>query len=1266
MDEDRELESIRSDGEPVCDQQQTAAPAVAVVGIGASAGGLEACRRLLADLPADTGLAIVLIQHLDPTHKSSLTEILGRVTTMPVTEASDGVLVEPNHVYVIPRDAALTIENRTLKLSPRGQLPGPHMLIDHFLRSLAQDCGSRAIGVILSGAGSDGALGLQAVKEAGGVTFAQEPATAVFASMPKMAEAATCADFVLSPPGIAAELERIARHPHFAVRQTESGSPPNEGNAGINDILTVMAETTGIDFSLYREKTVRRRIMRRLALRNIASVEEYVARLKQDPDERSSLQKDLLISVTSFFRDPKSFDALTRLVFPAIVQNRPASTGIRIWTPGCATGEEAYSVAISLQEYLNGTGATFPVQIFASDVSESAIEKARSGKYLENIAADVSPELLNRYFIKIDGGYQVNKALREMCVFSRHNLIDDPPFARLDLISCRNVLIYLGAVQTQIISLFHYALKKNGFLMLGQSERADSEGMFSMIDRDHRIYAKTEITVTPHRFHARAGVHRQGTDAGKMAAKVRNIECLDSPDMGMAVDRLLLSRYSPAAVLVNEGLEVLEIRGGTTPFLRLPVGKVSYHLLKLIPDTGLFLEIEKLVHEAAESGEAARRVRIPYESGGSICEVNIEVTPLSGDQRPTLLVILEPSQSEEKDVPESLEKPPEEAIASTDRQVAKLKQEVEAARQRLLSYVDDRQISEEESQTAAEEALSANEELQSLNEELETAKEELQSTNEELITVNQELESKNLALTESRDFTNSIVETVHVPLVVLDKELRIKTVNDSFSQTFLIPPLDAAGRLLYLLGGSSWDIPGLRDLLDRVLATGEPFDNFEVEREFPSIGTRNLNINGRRLDHVDLILVAINDVTLRKEAEKALAESREALRQAQKMEAIGRLAGGIAHDFNNLLTTIIGYSNLASTTLGAGHKASEYVREVERAGQRAAALTDQLLSFSRRKVLQPKVFDLNTVVAATGKMLRPIVGEQIKIVVRLSSGLWPVRADPGEIERALMNLCLNARDAMSGGGTLTLRTAKVTLDESEAHLRKLAAGRYVELLVRDTGIGMDPETQIHMFEPFFTTRGTGKGTGMGLAIVLGIAEQSGGAVWCDSEVGKGTRFKFLLPATTAAADPDERPPGGVAEAPKGSQVVLLVEDEDQVRKLTSEFLQGRGYIVLEARDGREGLSVCEGHQGKIDLLLSDVVMPELGGRELAERILAMRPDIKVLFMSGHTQDVILKEGVKAGTPFLQKPFTPDALANKVRAVLDSQGQPRRAAGLDVC
>jgi two-component system, chemotaxis family, CheB/CheR fusion protein len=1232
------------------------AAGISVVGVGASAGGLEAFRLLLSSLPADTGLAIVLVQHLDPGHPSSLSEILRRATAMPVREAGDGMKVEPNHIYVIPPNTELTIVNRVLQLVPRSHLPGPHMPIDQFLRSLAEDCRGRAIGVILSGAGSDGALGLQAVKEAGGVTFAQQPASAEFASMPQMAEAAACVDFVLPPARIAQELARIARHPHFEAAQPAApeGSPEH-GAAGIGDILTVMHQATGIDFSLYREKTVHRRIMRRLALRNIASIEEYAAVLSQDPGERSLLQRDLLISVTSFFRDPESFKALAGLVFPAIVRNRPAGSVIRIWVPGCATGEEAYSIAIALDEYLRETDAAFPIQIFASDISEAAIEKARGGKYLENIAGDVSPERLDRYFTKVEGGYQIGKALRGLCVFSRHNLIDDPPFARLDLISCRNVLIYLGVVQKSIIPLFHYALNHDGFLMLGRSETASLDGMLSIVDREHKIYAKREMPGRPRRLNVRAG---------RTLAPAPIPELWDGVDLGKAVDRILLSKYSPAAALVDEELQVLEIRGDASPFFRLPVGKVSFHLLKLIPDTGLFLEIEKLVRQAAQGGQAVRRTRALYESEGAIREVNIQVTPVYGNQRLALLVLLEPAARQEKQVEESGERPldPEEAIAARDRRIAKLEQDVAEARRRLSTVVEEYELAGEESQSAVEEALSTNEELQSLNEELETAKEELQTTNEELLSLNQELESRSAAVAEARDFARSMVEAVQVPLMVLDSELRVRAVNESFSRTFLVSASEAEGQPLSSLGGGSWNIPGLRDLLHRVLWEGESFDNFEVGgSDFPFAGTRVLVIHGRRLDHADLILVAIHDATARKEAEKSLHKSQDALRQAEKMETIGRLAGGIAHDFNNLLTAVIGYNHLVRETLTAGHEAVEYVREIENAAQKAAALTDQLLAFSRRKVLQPRVFNLNTVVADFEKMLRRVVSEQIKVVVRAAPGLWRVRADSGEIGRALMNLCLNARDAMASGGTLTIETANVTLGEAEAHLHNLGAGRYVELDVYDTGIGMDPQTQTHVFEPFFTTKETGKGTGLGLATVLGIVEQSGGAVWCRSALGQGTKFKVLLPALAAEPDADERPVARLAEAPRGfAEVVLLVEDEDQVRKLASRIMRDHGYIVLEARDGREGLAVAEAHRGGIDLLVSDVVMPELGGRELAQSIQAMRPETKVLFVSGHTPDVILKEGIKAGAPFLQKPFAPADLAHKVREVLDAPGRGPRA------
>jgi signal transduction histidine kinase/CheY-like chemotaxis protein len=498
----------------------------------------------------------------------------------------------------------------------------------------------------------------------------------------------------------------------------------------------------------------------------------------------------------------------------------------------------------------------------------------------------------------------------------------------------------------------------------------------------------------------------------------------------------------------------------------------------------------------------------------------------------------------------------------------------------------------------------------------------------------------------------SIVETVRQPLLVLDMELRIKMANRAFYRLFKVSPLEAEGRVVFSLSDGPWDIPALREELDVLVHGGLSFPGFEIERDFPSVGRRFLVLGGGRIEHLKMILLAVEDVSERKRSEEALLRSQEHLRQAQKMEAIGRLAGGIAHDFNNLLTAIIGYSALLLDTLDGNETALQQVQQIKSAGDRAAALTRQLLAFSRRQVLQPKVLDLNLIVADFDRMLRRLVGERIEVAIDCAPDLWQVRADPGEIGRAIMNLALNARDAMPGDGTLTIQTANLTLAEAEARERDLPPGRYAMLAVRDTGVGMDAEMQDHIFEPFFTTKETGKGTGLGLATVLGIVEQSGGAIQCQSDVGEGTSFRILLPAVAEAVQPGAHQPVGLATAPRGTESILLVEDEDAVRELVQRILEARGYAVIEARNGGEGLKLCKSHPGQIDLLVTDVVMPELGGRELAEAALKLRPGLKVVFMSGHTQDVILKEGVQQGAAFLHKPFTPMQLAQKVRDTLD--------------
>jgi signal transduction histidine kinase/ActR/RegA family two-component response regulator len=446
-----------------------------------------------------------------------------------------------------------------------------------------------------------------------------------------------------------------------------------------------------------------------------------------------------------------------------------------------------------------------------------------------------------------------------------------------------------------------------------------------------------------------------------------------------------------------------------------------------------------------------------------------------------------------------------------------------------------------------------------------------------------------------------------------------------------------------------------------LLRGGRSFPDFEVEQDFPGVGRRSLVLGGCHINHHEMILLAVDDITDHKLAQQALRRSEEHLRQSQKMDAVGRLAGGIAHDFNNLLTAIIGYSDLLHDSLAGNEWAIEQVLEIKTAGERAASLTQQLLAFSRRQILQPKVLDLNAIVADFTKMLSRLVGERIEVSVNCAPGLWQVRADPAEIGRAIMNLWLNARDAMPQGGTLTVETANLTLAGTDVSVEDLSPGRYVTMAVHDTGVGIDAEMQAHIFEPFFTTKEAGKGTGLGLATVLGIVEQSGGVIRCESEPGRGTSFKIFLPAVGEALDKGASPAGSLGKAPRGSEVVLLVEDEDAVRKLARIILEASGYVVLDARNGREGLALCETHHGPIDLLVTDVMMPELGGRELAEGAIKLRPGLKVMFMSGHTEDTVLKEGVQKGTAFLQKPFTPARLAQKVRETLDSAdksaGQP---------
>ena len=1229
---------------------------VPVAGIGASAGGLEAFTQLLKHLPLDSGLAIVLVQHLDPKHGSMLTGILSRETRMPVEEVQDGVSVQPNRVYVIPPNTGMTISGRILRLTPREQSASPHMPIDLFLRSLAGSCKNKAIGVILSGTGSDGALGLEAIKAEGGIVFAQDAKSARFDSMPLRALATGCVDFVLPPEQIAGELARIGQHPYVMHPEPAPAGEAAEAGDELHKILALLRAAKGVDFSLYKQTTISRRIRRRLALHKIATLADYVRYLQDAPEELDALYHEILIKVTSFFRDAGAFEALKDTVIPEILKNRPAGQPIRIWVPGCASGEEAYSIAMCLLESRAEAGTNVPIKIFASDISDPAIERARTGAYLENVAADISPERLGRFFVRTDGGYQVGKAVRELCIFTRQDLINDPPFSRLDLISCRNVLIYMGPVQKRILPIFHYALKPNGFLMLGASETArEFPELFRAVDRKHKIFCRKEVTRRIHFDYAASGPPPGSRAPTKRFAPVDQ-GVWNSREMQKKVDLVLLARYTPAGVVVDEDMEVLEIRGDVGPYLEFAPGKASLSLSKIARNAGLAEEIGAAIQEARDKTEPVRKERVPIEREGRFRDISLEVVPLDSTGRRTFLVLFGESAQPLPPGPGQQAADPRERA---NRQILKLKQELAATRKHMLELVEEHETSREENQSVAEETLSSNEELQSINEELETAKEELQATNEEMASVNEELQNRNTDLQQSRDFALSIVDTIRHPLLVLGMDRRVISANRSFYGIFHTSPAETEGRSFFELGGGHFDTPELRARLDRVLYHEESFESFEFAGDCAKIGRKVLLFSACRLTILQMVLLTIEDITERRAMEDRLSSSVEQLRQAQKMEAVGRLAGGIAHDFNNLLTVVLGHSEMLLS--GSPEEAPEHdaLAAIRSSAERGASLTQQLLAFSRRQVLQPKVLDLGDLIAEFERMLRRLIGEHIELIVNCTPALWRVKADPGQLGRVIMNLALNARDAMPQGGTLTMELGNVHLNGAQAAERKLTPGHYVVLAVSDTGIGMDAETRAHLFEPFFTTK-RGVGTGLGLPVVFGIVEQSGGVIRCHSEVGRGTTFSIYLPRLEEVPKSEGGPRAATTDVPRGSEVVLLVEDEDGVRRLTRSILERAGYTVIEARHGKEGLSVCETHEGPIDLLLTDVLMPGIGGRELTERAALLRPGMKVLFMSGHTDDAVLDLGIKLhGTPFLQKPFTVLQLARKVREVLDGPREPSR-------
>jgi two-component system, chemotaxis family, CheB/CheR fusion protein len=793
---------------------------LSIVGIGSSAGGLEAFSQLLRHLSIgprrggdnETEMAYVLIQHLDPDHPSLLTEILARTTKIPVQEVTDGIAVEPNHVYVIPPNTQMIFAAGRLQLSPRTKTKGVYHPIDLFFRSIAAACGSRAIGIVLSGSDGDGALGLSAIRAAGGTTFAQDIGSARFDGMPQSAADTGHVDFILPPAAIANKLNQLGgRLPVDLGTEIVAVAPPSvklaapvehlpsePSTASLQQIFDLLRQETGVNFATYKQATIDRRMQRRMSYHQIFKLEAYLSYLQANPVEIEALYTDLLIDVTSFFRDLEVFQALQADILPQIVQQKSPKSPIRIWVAGCATGEEIYSVAICLLEVMAEAKISAQVQMFATDLNEASIETARRGIYPLHRVKNVTPERLAQFFVRVEDGYQINRTVRDLCVFAKHNLGSDPPFSRLDLVVCRNVLIYFAAkLQKIALQSLHYGLNPNGFLVLGTSETpGGASELFDPVDKQHKIYSKKSIEPTPSLdFVIDGDVKPRTRQNTRLIEPLTGQPVIDASqqtgkiDLQKVADELIWKHYDPAGVVINADLEILQFRGETGEFLSAASGRPSFNLLRMV-SVNLRVELRSAI-------ERAKKSNLPVTKSESVELVKFTVIPFQvpGFADRYLLILFESLGTRSDRLEPALPASPQGTNKQNrktlvEQENTRLRQKLAITQEHLRSTLIEQEEIARDFQATQEEMLSSNEEFQSTNEELETAKEEIQAANEELSTVNEELRSRNLEVTLLNNDLINILSSVQLPILIVGADLTIGRFTPMAAQLLNLIPTD--------------------------------------------------------------------------------------------------------------------------------------------------------------------------------------------------------------------------------------------------------------------------------------------------------------------------------------------------------------------------------------------------------------------------------------------------------------------------------------------
>ena len=1158
----------------------------AIVGIGASAGGLDACTKLMEALPDGPGMAFILVQHLDPTHESMMVDLLARHTAMTIRQATDGMLIERDHLYVIPPGTYLSVGNGALHVMPPQARHGARLPFDFLLHSLAAEYGARAICVILSGTGADGSLGLKAVKEKFGLVIAQDPSDAGYDGMPRSAIMTGAVDLVLP---VAAIPEALIKYDRRMTRmRTQNGLREQDvAKDWLPTIIELLRTTTTHDFRLYKAGTLQRRIERRMAMAAMDSddMDRYLDMLRGDTNELDQLAKDLLINVTSFFRDAQVFDLLAERIIPDMVRSHVTDHPLRVWIAGCSTGEETYSLAMLFVEAIAAAQRPVKLQIFASDIDPDAIAGAREGLYPESIEADVSPTRLSRFFVKEDHHYRVVPDLRSAVVFTVQDVLADPPFSRIDMVSCRNLLIYLRPeAQEKVISLFHFALREEGILLLGSSETAGSvEGRFDMIAKSERLYRH----IGRSRPGASGFLVRPGGDVYLPARQEQRHASASRQAVLAELCRLLvIENYAPAAVLINHKHECLYSLGPTDRYLRVAPGNATHDLLAMARQD-MRIRLRSAIQQTSQENVRVIVAGGTISHNGYPVSFNIDVQPVVSDEDNLLLICF-------VDEPKPGQRHSRPATRRDASELTELEQELEATKTDLQNAVRNLEIASDEQKAINEEALSINEEYQSTNEELLTSKEELQSLNEELAALNSQLrESLERQRTTSDDLQNILYST-GVATIFLDTSLNIRFFTPATKSLFGVIPSDV-GRPLADLTSLAADDALLADA-KTVLETLAPIER-EIEAQTGAWFVRRILPYRTDGGAIEGVVITFADVTERRHTADELWVAK---RQADVANVVkSRFLAAASHDLRQPLQTLALVQGLLAKVV-EGEKAKTLVTRLDETLGAMSGILNTLLDINQ---IEAGTVHAELVDFPINDLLERLRDEfsyhaQAKrLVLRVVPCSLMIRSDPRLLEQMLRNLLSNA--------VKYTRQGKVLLG------CRRREGR-LSIEVWDSGIGI-PEAELQaIFEEYHQLDNPARervlGLGLGLSIVQRLGNLLGHRVGVRSHPGKGSIFTIDLAL----------PPGGAAPRPEQTAEVvrdtifagahrtgsiLIIEDDPALCDLLEFALKTEGHQVITAPDGSKALALLAHGSQQPDLILADYNLPRgMNGTETIVRL----------------------------------------------------------------